>query len=56
VALGARRLGRRNRWSRGLESSRDDEVEDVTRFEEDGGNAKSVEDVGRDGREALGIV
>lgn len=57
--MGARMLGRRNRTSRGLPSS----LETVARPGDalieldDGGRAKSVEDVGRDGRaDDLGIV
>jgi hypothetical protein len=50
--LGARILGLRNRSSRGLVSSADtmgELGEETLELDEEGGRAKSVEDVGRDG-------
>jgi hypothetical protein len=56
-AFGASRLGRRNRWRRRLGSSRVKDEVDAIGLEEDGGRAKSVEEVGNEGRdEALGIA
>lgn len=56
-ALGASRLGRRNRWSKKFGSSRVTDEEDAIGVEEDdGGRAKSLDDVGKVGRgDALGI-
>lgn len=54
--LGVSRLGRRNRWSSTLGSSRVSAEDDAT-GEDDGGSAKSVHDVGKEGlEEALGIA
>lgn len=55
--FGTSKLGRRKRGSRGLASSKGRDEEEATALDEDGGKAKSVEDVGSDALvEALGIV
>jgi hypothetical protein len=57
AVLGTRRLGRRNRWERIFGSSKvRDEVDATALAEDEGGRAKSEEDVAKDGREvALGM-
>jgi hypothetical protein len=55
--LAASKLGRRNRWSSTLGSSRVRAEVDATGLDDDGGSAKSVHDVGKEGlEEALGII